>query len=543
MRKLLLALILLFAAPAWATTYYMSPTGDDGNNGLTSGAPKKTFAHTLQLLSGDDVVILLDGTWDGSGGTDLPNIAGAGYNSGTDGHPITIRAANERKAILNGKGTTQTFTITSKDYWTIEGLYIRADDDEAAAANFYATSADHITVKRCVFAYANRHLNGALARFELCEYPVMEECEGYYFHRVGFVVDGCSHSRIRRCYLNSKAYADIPGHVSSPTSRGDEAFTIYNWTAGGVSHDNIFENCISEKTYEGFLMQTPEESIDDKFLGCISISDDIGFYIGARNDTGHYHQPVNTQLTNCISLDPGTANHDHGFDFREPSNVTALNCSYLGSGTGFTTASNATPTVSLYWTNCLAVSQNNDGYYGFIIGANTDTYLVDYTNAYNFYGSLEYSPACDSTYVTHCAETDPALGSVKLYIPAGSAMSGIGSGGADKGANIKYRYIDGTLTGAQLFVGGKFPKGAVITGLNDQASTIYDVEDRLGTLPTYASNSGGMLGIIAESPVMCDPVTSIRRWVADGITKGSWSVSSTTGNTLINLQGKRLTVK
>jgi hypothetical protein len=47
MRKLLCSLALLLAVPLWATSYYLSPTGSDSNNGLSSGAPLLTPNHAV----------------------------------------------------------------------------------------------------------------------------------------------------------------------------------------------------------------------------------------------------------------------------------------------------------------------------------------------------------------------------------------------------------------------------------------------------------------------------------------------------------------
>lgn len=502
MRTFILALMLLLAAPAWATTYYMSPTGDNANNGLSTGAPKKTFAHTLALLADDDIVILMDGTWDGTGGTDLPSIVGAGYDSGSAGHPITIRAQNERQAIINGKGTAQTFTITSKDYWTIEGLYIRSEDNATAALNFVATSAHSLTIKRCVFSHFNRYANGALARIETSGYLSMEECEGYYFHRAGFTLDGCTDARVTRCYLNSLAYIDVVGGtVSSPTTKGDEAFTIYNWSAGS---SNYFENCISEGNGAGFLIMAMNTTANDRFLGCISIADNTGIYLN-DNYNDHLTQPTATQVTHCVVISPNGA----AYDLRSTaSSVTLTNCTHIGSAaaSGYSVDAAETLPTGASLVNCLAVDSGAGTNGVIVIDATVDTYSVNYCNAYGFTDNFNDHTKAEFTNIT---ETDPALGAVRIYIPAASAMSGAGLAGADIGATVKYRYANGSLTASPLFFSAKFPKGAVITGLNDQAGTIYDVESRLGTLPTYAGTSGGIIGIIAQHVKQFTPFWSI----------------------------------
>jgi hypothetical protein len=56
-----------------------------------------------------------------------------------------------------------------------------------------------------------------------------------------------------------------------------------------------------------------------------------------------------------------------------------------------------------------------------------------------------------------------------VSIPAVSPMKNAGEGGADIGANVLYRTIDGVLTGQPLWdpTTYEFPCGAEITGVND----------------------------------------------------------------------------
>lgn len=70
-------MVLAAALPATGTTYYISPTGNNGNNGLTAGAPKQTLAnalstsgagtHTYRLMTGTYTETWgINGTWNTS---------------------------------------------------------------------------------------------------------------------------------------------------------------------------------------------------------------------------------------------------------------------------------------------------------------------------------------------------------------------------------------------------------------------------------------------------------------------------------------------
>ena len=70
---------------AAGTTYYISPVGNDWNNGKSTGKPFKTFAHAFNKLSAGDELVLLDGAYS--------EPLGAGYISYTDYNRGELRYA------------------------------------------------------------------------------------------------------------------------------------------------------------------------------------------------------------------------------------------------------------------------------------------------------------------------------------------------------------------------------------------------------------------------------------------------------------------
>ena len=84
--------------------------------------------------------------------------------------------------------------------------------------------------------------------------------------------------------------------------------------------------------------------------------------------------------------------------------------------------------------------------------------------------------------MTNSISINPQIGSCIAFIPSTSTMKGAGAGGADIGANILYRYQNGSLTSQPLWdsVTGEFPHGAIVAGVNDIAgSSLFDVHKRL----------------------------------------------------------------
>jgi hypothetical protein len=68
-----------------------------------------------------------------------------------------------------------------------------------------------------------------------------------------------------------------------------------------------------------------------------------------------------------------------------------------------------------------------------------------------------------------------------LWIPSGSNMKGAGTNGADIGATILRRYENGQLTQKPLWdpASGRFPCGAVVSGINDGPKSCGNLHQRL----------------------------------------------------------------
>jgi hypothetical protein len=79
-------------------------------------------------------------------------------------------------------------------------------------------------------------------------------------------------------------------------------------------------------------------------------------------------------------------------------------------------------------------------------------------------------------------DEDAGFGACKVFVPSTSAMKGRGQGGADIGANVLFRSVDGALTSAPLWdtSTGAFPCAAQVQGLNDVPdASCFDIHLRL----------------------------------------------------------------
>ncbi len=143
---LLLAISLIFTTPLAATTYYVSPGGNDGNSGLSSGEAWAAIDNgdRLGVLQPGDSVLVLPGSY----------VAAASYeltSSGTSLQPIVYCKYGSGAVLIDG-GTLPTGVVRlTGDYLIVDGL-------EVTGGN---TVGVDILSDHCVVKYCHVHDSGA----------------------------------------------------------------------------------------------------------------------------------------------------------------------------------------------------------------------------------------------------------------------------------------------------------------------------------------------------------------------------------------------
>lgn len=124
MRALVVIVILLLPMLSHGATYYISPSGSNANDGLSTGAPFLTFAYAVDAARAwcGDTLVPLDGTYGHGTSTGKLNINGIVCAQGT---ALTIRANNQRKAKIFDNGTGYAIRIQNSAYIILDGLYSR----------------------------------------------------------------------------------------------------------------------------------------------------------------------------------------------------------------------------------------------------------------------------------------------------------------------------------------------------------------------------------------------------------------------------------
>jgi parallel beta-helix repeat protein len=127
----LLTMLGAFLLPAFATTYYVSPQGNDGNDGSLE-SPWESIQKGAEVAIGGDTIMVADGNYDEHV---LLNTSGSSENA-----PVTFVSQNQYGAKCKG------FTVQG-DYITIDGFSIEAD--AANEYGIYASNRNYINIVNC----------------------------------------------------------------------------------------------------------------------------------------------------------------------------------------------------------------------------------------------------------------------------------------------------------------------------------------------------------------------------------------------------------
>src|SRR5258706_9863538 len=90
---------------ASAATYWVATTGSDSNPGTQTAPFRHLTKGAAVATQPGDTVIVRDGTYDNEGVVE-PNFVVWLYYSGTAANPITFKAENRGKAILDAMNTS-----------------------------------------------------------------------------------------------------------------------------------------------------------------------------------------------------------------------------------------------------------------------------------------------------------------------------------------------------------------------------------------------------------------------------------------------------
>ena len=125
----LIAAILACASSLFATTYYVSPSGNNANSGLTEAAPLATPQAAINMALPGDTVYLRGGAYDNGTGT----MVFGSQHRGSSSTWLTVAAYPGEQPVLRWTRATATFCaiwLTEAAYVQISGLTLVGWNDE-----------------------------------------------------------------------------------------------------------------------------------------------------------------------------------------------------------------------------------------------------------------------------------------------------------------------------------------------------------------------------------------------------------------------------
>src|SRR6267378_1273547 len=148
----LTGVLTLFCQCANAATYYVATTGSDSNPGTASAPFRHLSKGAAAATNPGDTVIVMDGTYDNEGQISPNYVVTLNYSGGA-GNPITFKAQNRGKAVLDSMNTaTGTtcdgafayFNLHNAAFIVIQGFVIQRGCHEGIHSN---DSAHDITIR------------------------------------------------------------------------------------------------------------------------------------------------------------------------------------------------------------------------------------------------------------------------------------------------------------------------------------------------------------------------------------------------------------
>ena len=474
------------------STFYVTPQGDDMNPGSRE-KPWKTLQHASEALLPGQTLELLNGDYT-LATTGLLSVDCAGApRSGLPGKPITVQAESERGAILHGDGAAVPLNLQNCGNWVIQGLVLMNEHDPDVAKGVdvgtvaMLNHVHDITLRRLLMQRSNHDRHSHILRVLEAAHVLVEECEAYDFYHNAFETVRSLGVIFRRNYFHSR-YATSAGNTvgTDDPTRGEVAIQVEE------SSSALLENNVAEVVGTGFsiVARSVGSSYTDPspypvsgarlYGNVVRDALSIGFKIETRCDDATPCDALPERIVTDTLIVNGVA-------WQTPAGVSVD----AGRGT-------RVDNVTLVDVKNGVTLKRGPGNAGLDFSASAARAFVRGYSGVAFWaaGAGEWS-------FDHCAAAAPATEAVEFspndarvmlpvtplsddgcvaYLGPLSSLRAAAGADGDVGANVIYRYVDGTLTHEPLWdpKTGAFPCGAIVPGINDDPSqSCSGVHERL----------------------------------------------------------------
>jgi hypothetical protein len=166
MKKLIFLFLWLISTPLSAATYYVSPTGNNGNLG-TIGSPWLTPQHAEGVAVAGDIVYFRSGTYN--------NQFVIYTHNGTTGNPITFQAYPGEYPVISGSGITlgagSGIVMIYSDYINFIGFEVKNSNETGLTV-----SGPHCLISNCT---VHDIMGGGIGAYSDADYTIIEYCTVY----------------------------------------------------------------------------------------------------------------------------------------------------------------------------------------------------------------------------------------------------------------------------------------------------------------------------------------------------------------------------
>lgn len=449
---LFLVALLSFACAPYAlpqdgsadgTAYYISPTGNDWNNGKSADKPFKTFAQAFDKMSAGDELVLLDGIYSEALGTGYisytdPSRGIGGSRSGQIPSGVSLERMTRVRALNPGKVTVTGTLVIGRSFRKDSYIKIQGITFEGGG-RLYNTS--HVTIKDCGFhgpfsIGTNDHKHGN-------DHNLIEDV---WIWASGERIIGINYRARFNVWRRVLVRGDGCGKSEcSGSSNPNVGITVYDSSDVSLQNVMVVDRVLagSDEPYGDFAVAQHSRGAHffgrSEWLGTISLrAPDTGYYM--EPDHGGTIDPT-IRISNAIAWD---ATH-LGFNLsragtnNELENLTVR----TRDGDGVRIAPSLT---SGSLRNVISVDAPRKGI--------NSRYPFSHVNVYNAGQGAYQQNACSTGCYTSDPRADGGIPSLKylVRIEPGSKLKGSGYRGADIGANVLYRYgVDGSRHGEPDF--------------------------------------------------------------------------------------------
>lgn len=458
---LIVVALFVFVSPVFGAVFYISPSGDNENEGTGCEDAFLTFTVAEAAMSANDTLYLCDGTYTpGTTGMLHPSVAGSdpGYT--------TYEAVNYGSAILDAENTNDAPCEILANWTKIKGVVCT---NSGSGHSVVQIEADNTVIQEVTAYDAQDGNNTYHFRFKsAADNNLLEDSASWGIGRNCVILEGgASNNTVRRFYCALGEHDGTGGGQACAQIYGADNTVMENFicTTGEAGLQEGWAFSPTGVVTNGLSIWDNSQNTTDNntIYGSVVFNIDRTNRSGLSKDfgiTGKADQVTGNALVDCVSIGDDYGPNEYAFTIgQSQDNVSVTNCTFTDADEDSVVATSTSAdygnTESLTITDTIIMGGDVCGYEDEgLTGYGGASFLNTFTHTYNtLYGNGTHF--CDDEQSGTENNFDPAFDTATYgngaYLMQPAALVGYGSGGGDIGAEVLYRYEDGVLSETALW--------------------------------------------------------------------------------------------